>query len=131
MTSQNYSSALHIPRQPLRAVRVTLPVPDHLQPRICRALAERTSSTSVKYEDLTVAEDPRGRLVPERLQYWERDDDARKHIKRSHGWTWTCRDPHQLRSSAQKLVFHSATFSCFLSFFPFSLALGYSLQSLS
>lgn len=26
-----------------------------------------------------------------RLQYWERDADARKHIERCHGWSWTCR----------------------------------------
>ncbi|PWI65590.1 hypothetical protein PCL_07009 [Purpureocillium lilacinum] len=26
-----------------------------------------------------------------RLQYWERDADARKHIELCHGWNWTCR----------------------------------------
>lgn len=26
----------------------------------------------------------------DRLQYWERDADARKHIEKCHGWRWTC-----------------------------------------
>ncbi|UNI16754.1 hypothetical protein JDV02_003162 [Purpureocillium takamizusanense] len=26
-----------------------------------------------------------------RLQYWERDADARKHVELCHGWKWTCR----------------------------------------